>query len=373
MKNSLLNNKTNFVSDYFFRINWLVYLFLLILALIGATILYSVSQGSFYPLVISHLVKFLISSAALFIICFIRIKLIYEASYLIYLFSLFLLVLVIFFGNADYGSNRWLNFAGFTFQPSEFSKIALIICLSRYYNDYQFINNNNLLKALFPILIIIFPILFVINQPDLGTALLILISSLAVIFLSGIGLWYIFFSLIFFSFLAPILWTLLYDYQKQRIITFLNPEQDPLGSGYHIAQSKIAIGSGGFFGKGYIKGSQSHLEFIPEMHTDFVFAIFSEEFGFFGSICLILIYSYVIFYGLISSYRSKNIFNKLAISGLTINVFLYLIVNISMVVGLIPVVGVPLPLVSYGGSAMLVTMISFGLIMNLNNSADKIN
>ena len=155
--------------------------------------------------------------------------------------------------------------------------------MARYYNDYYFLSNNNILKVFFPILIFIIPFSLVIKQPDLGTGLLILISSLAVIFLSGISLWYILFSTVFFASLAPLLWNFLYDYQKKRILTFLNPEQDPLGSGYHIAQSKIAIGSGGFLGKGYIQGSQSHLEFIPEMHTDFVFSIFSEEFGFLGS------------------------------------------------------------------------------------------
>ena len=373
MKNNLLNNKTSYISNFFIRINWIVYFFLLLLAFIGSVILYSVSEGSFYPLVSSHIVKFAISSFALFITCFIGIKFIFKYSYLIYLFSLFLLIIVLFLGSNDYGSNRWLIFGGFAFQPSELSKITIIILLSRYYHDYQLINNNNFLKVFFPILIIFFPIAFVVNQPDLGTAVLILICSLSVVFLSGIGLWYIVFSLIFFSSLAPVIWNLLYDYQKQRIITFLNPEQDPLGSGYHIAQSKIAIGSGGFLGKGYIKGSQSHLEFIPEMHTDFVFSIFSEEFGFFGSIFLIIIYSYVICYGLISAYKAQTVFSKLTISGLTINIFLYFIVNISMVIGLIPVVGVPLPLVSYGGSAMLVTMISFGLIMNMNNFADKLD
>ena len=187
----------------------------------------------------------------------------------------------------------------------------------------NFISNNNILKYFFPILILIIPFLLVINQPDLGTGVLILISSLAVIFLSGISLWYILFSGVLFASLAPLLWNFLYDYQKKRILTFLNPEQDPLGSGYHIAQSKIAIGSGGFLGKGYIQGSQSHLEFIPEMHTDFVFSIFSEEFGFLGSIILLFIYSYVLCYGLYSSYKAKSTYSRLIIAGLTINIFVF--------------------------------------------------
>ena len=371
MKDTVLRNKPSYFNNFISRVNWLVYFFLILLALIGSIILYSVSQANFYPLASAHLLKFLVSSIALFIICFIRINFIFKSSYIIYFFSILLLILVLFLGNNDQGSNRWIYLAGFTFQPSEFSKVALIMCLSRYYHDYQLINNNNFLKVFFPIIIIILPVSFVINQPDLGTALLILISSLSVMFLSGIGLWYIIVAVIFIGLSAPIIWNLLYDYQKLRIITFLNPEQDPLGSGYHIAQSKIAIGSGGFFGKGYTKGSQSQLEFIPEMHTDFVFSIFSEEFGFLGSIILIIIYSYIIFYGLLCAYKAKNTFSKLAISGLTLNIFLYFIINISMVIGLIPVVGVPLPLVSYGGSAMLVTMISLGLIMNLNNFTEK--
>ena len=370
---SILDNSNNYIKNIFFKINWIVYFFLSSLAFIGGLILYSVSEGSFYPLASSHLIKYLISSVALFLTCFISAKLIYKTSYLLYFFSIILLIAVLIFGSDNFGSNRWLDIGGFTFQPSELSKVAVIVALARYYHDYYFISNNNFLKVFFPIILLLVPFLFVINQPDLGTGLLILISSLILIFLSGIGIWYIFFSTIFFTLLAPLLWNYLYDYQKQRILTFLNPEQDPLGSGYHIAQSKIAIGSGGFLGKGYIKGSQSHLEFIPEMHTDFVFSIFSEEFGFLGSVILIIIYTYLLLYGIMSSYKAKNTFNKLIIAGLTVNIFLYFIVNLAMVIGLIPVVGVPLPLVSYGGSAMLVTMISFGLIMNLNNSKDLVN
>ncbi len=371
--NNFTNYKPNNMKNIFLKINWVVYFFLTLLAFIGGLILYSVSQGSFYPLVSSHLFKYFISSMALFITCFISINFIYKTSYIIYFFSILLLISVLILGNDVFGSNRWLSIAGFTFQPSELSKLAIILAISRYYHDYYFISNNNILKVTFPIIILFIPFAFVINQPDLGTGLLILISGLTVIFLSGIGIWYIFFSIIFATSLAPLLWNLLYDYQKKRILTFLNPDQDPLGSGYHIAQSKIAIGSGGFFGKGYIKGSQSHLEFIPEMHTDFVFSIFSEEFGFLGSLILVLIYSYVLCYGIVSSYRANNTFTKLTIAGLTTNIFLYFIVNISMVIGLIPVVGVPLPLVSYGGSAMLVTMISFGIIMNLSNFKGQLN
>ncbi len=368
-----IEKHNNLIKNFFIKINWTVYFFLSLLAFIGGLILYSVSEGNFYPLVSSHFYKYLVSSVALFFTCFISINYIYKFSYIVYFFSIILLIIVLFLGNDSLGSNRWLYIGGFTFQPSEFSKVAVVIALARYYYDYHFISNNNILKVFFPILIVIIPFTFVINQPDLGTGLLILISSLTVIFLSGVSLWYILFSGVFFASLAPLLWNFLYDYQKKRILTFLNPEQDPLGSGYHIAQSKIAIGSGGFSGKGYIQGSQSHLEFIPEIHTDFVFSIFSEEFGFLGSMILILIYFYVLCYGVYSSYKAKSNFSRLIIAGLTINIFLYFIVNISMVIGLIPVVGVPLPLVSYGGSAMLVTMISFGLIMNLNNFKNKLH
>ena len=280
-----------------------------------------------------------------------------------------MLIALIFLGIESAGSRRWLDLGLYTIQPSELAKIGLILGLSRYYCDFKQVQNNSILKVIIPFVLVLIPFYLILNQPDLGTSLLLLFIGAAIIFISGISFILILLGLLLFSFGVPMIWGQLYDYQKRRILTFLNPENDPLGSGYHIAQSKIAIGSGGFWGKGYMNGSQSQLQFIPEIHTDFVFSIFSEEFGFFGSILIILLYMIIISYGLIKSFSTQDHFNKLVIFGLTINIFLYFIINISMVIGLIPVVGVPLPLVSFGGSAMLATMIAFGIIMNLKSKS----
>ena len=372
MKSDILNNKTNSITRLFFKINWSIYFFLTLLCILGGVILYSVSGGNFHPLVSSHLIKYLISSLALFFCCFISINVLYKSSYVIYAFSIILLIAVLILGNNDFGANRWLYLAGFTFQPSEFSKISLIVILARYYNDYQLINNNNFLKILFPVFVIILPIILIINQPDLGTALMILVSSLSVVFLSGIGLPYIVISIIFFSLLTPLLWSSLYEYQKLRIITFLNPENDPLGSGYHIIQSQIAIGSGGTFGKGWMKGTQSHLDFLPEKHTDFIFSMLGEEFGFFGTISvigLIVLITYLT-YQIVNNSKIDT-FQRILGFGIISNFFFAALINMSMVIGILPIVGLPLPLVSYGGSSMLTYFIGFGLILSIKLGVDR--
>ena len=349
------------------NINWGICLILAMLTAIGCITLYSVSGGIFSQLVKSHITKFFFSLLVFFIFCFFKKNIIYNYSYYFYLLTTLLLILVIFLGLESAGSRRWLDLGLYTIQPSELAKIGLILALSKYYSDFKQVQNNSVLKVLIPFFLILIPFYLILNQPDLGTSLLLLFIGISIVFISGISFILVSLGILSFSFAIPLIWGQLYDYQKRRILTFLNPENDPLGSGYHIAQSKIAIGSGGFWGKGYMKGSQSQLQFIPEIHTDFVFSIFSEEFGFFGSILIITLYITIIFYGIIKSFSAADHFNKLVIFGLTVNIFLYFIVNISMVIGLIPVVGVPLPLVSFGGSAMLATMISFGIIMNLKN------
>ena len=366
MKTSLYLDRKNIFFQILKNISWTVVVSLLILFFVGCIVLYSASGGSFEPLVNKHILKFLISISVFFLICFLNYNLIRDHSYSLYFLSLFGLIYLLFFGIESAGSKRWISIGALTVQPSEFAKIFLILALSRYYNDLEHIKNSSILKLIIPIIFIIFPFFFITSQPDLGTSLLLFANGICLIFLSGISLWIIFLGFIAFLFSIPIVWNFLHNYQKQRILTFLNPEGDPLGSGYHIAQSKIAIGSGGFTGKGYMEGSQSQLEFIPEIHTDFVFSIFSEEFGFLGSVIIIFLYLYLIIYGILSSYKTKNIFDKLLVFGLTVNFFFYFIVNVSMVIGLIPVVGVPLPIISYGGSSMLAVMISFGIIEKVN-------
>ena len=371
MKLKKFNHDTFHFISKLKNINWFIFFIILILAFIGCATLYSVSGGIFSFLVKSHLIKFCFSLSIFFIIFFLGKNIIYNFSYFFFFFTLFLLFILIFFGTESAGSKRWLDLGLFTIQPSEISKIGLILALSRYYNDFKQVKNSSIFKIIISVLMVLLPFYLIIKQPDLGTGVLLLFIGLSIIFVSGISFTLIFFGTLLSSFAIPLIWGQLYDYQKRRILTFLNPESDPLGSGYHIAQSKIAIGSGGFFGKGYMNGSQSQLQFIPEIHTDFIFSIFSEEFGFFGSSIIILLYAFIIVYGLLQCLKTENYYNKLVIFGLTINIFLYFIVNISMVIGLLPVVGVPLPLVSFGGSAMLAAMISLSIIMCLKKNSNS--
>ena len=366
MKPNFNYNKKQSFFIIFKNINWSIVAVLFILFGIGCMVLYSASGGNFYLLVQKHILKFLFSLSIFFILCFINYETYKNYSYLLYALSIVALIVLIFFGVESAGSKRWINLGSFSIQPSEFTKIFLIFALARYYQDLEHIKNSSILKLILPLFAIFLPFLLIVNQPDLGTSILLLINGLSIIILSGLSIWLILLGGVLFLAFIPLVWNFLHFYQKQRILTFLNPENDPLGSGYHIAQSKIAIGSGGFFGQGYMKGSQSQLEFIPEIHTDFVFSIFSEEFGFIGSLIIIFLYLYLLSYGVLSCFKAKNIYDKLIVFGLTMNFFLYFLINISMVIGLVPVVGVPLPIISYGGSSMLAILISFGIIQNIN-------
>ncbi len=362
LKLSNKNNSLQFIKS----INWDVICILFIFFFTGCTVLYSASGGELSPLVKNHILKFIFSLIVFIAILFINYNFIKKISLVFYITIVALLIFLIFFGVESAGSKRWISLSFFSIQPSEFAKIALVLAISKYYSEMTYLKNNSFIKSIFPIVLILVPFFLIVNQPDLGTSLLLLANGLSIIIVSGISIWLIIVGLIIFISLIPITWNLLYNYQQDRILTFLNPESDPLGSGYHIAQSKIAIGSGGFLGKGYMQGSQSQLEFIPEIHTDFVFSIFSEEFGFLGSVIIILLHLYLFFYGLKSSFYANNEFDKLVLFGLTINYFLYFIINISMVIGLVPVVGVPLPIISYGGSSMLAIIISFAIIQKIN-------
>lgn len=363
--NAKAKNKNNFLKNLKI-INWDIILILVLFFFIGCTVLYSASGGDPSQLVKSHVIKFIFSSMVFFLICVANYNLIKKVSFVFYSITIITLIYLVFFGEESAGAKRWISFGFFSIQPSEFAKIFLVLAISKYYNEVSYIKNNSLIKSIFPILLILLPFFLIFNQPDLGTSLLLLANGLSIIIISGISVWLIIIGFILALSLIPITWNLLHNYQQDRILTFLNPENDPLGSGYHIAQSKIAIGSGGFTGKGYMRGSQSQLEFIPEIHTDFVFSIFSEEFGFIGSVIIILLHLYLFFYGMKSSFYANNEFDKLVIFGLTINYFLYFIINISMVIGLVPVVGVPLPIISYGGSSMLAIIISFAIIQKIN-------
>ncbi len=362
---SQTSKKSNFINSLK-SINWDIILILITFFITGCVVLYSASGGQFSPLVDKHIIKFIVCAFFFSLICIVNYQFINKFSIIFYFFTIIALIFLIFFGSESAGSKRWISLGFVSIQPSEFTKVFLVLAIAKYYDEVSNIRSNSLLKSIFPLILILVPFFLIVNQPDLGTSLLLLANGVSLIILSGINIWLILIGFIVFLLSIPISWNLLHSYQQKRIITFLNPENDPLGSGYHIAQSKIAIGSGGFTGKGYMQGSQSQLEFIPEIHTDFVFSIFSEEFGFIGSIIIILLHLYLFFYGLRSSFLANNSFDKLVVFGLTINYFFYFFVNICMVIGLVPVVGVPLPIISYGGSSMLAIIISFAIIQKIN-------
>lgn len=261
------------------------------------------------------------------------------------------------------GAQRWIDLGVIQLQPSELMSVALVLALARYFHHLDEDNIAKLRYLVVPVLMIIVPVALVLKQPDLGTALVLLMGGVALLFLAGVRFWMFAVMGVASAGALPLIWRFLRDYQKSRIYTFLNPDSDPLGAGYHILQSKIALGSGGLFGKGFLLGTQSHLSFLPEKQTDFIFTTLAEEFGLFGGLVLIGLYTAMIAYACAIALRSRNHFGRLLGFGIVVNFFLYVFINIAMVTGLIPVVGVPLPLVSYGGTAMLTVMFGFGLVM----------
>jgi rod shape determining protein RodA len=298
------------------------------------------------------------------ILSFFNIRFWHYTAYVFYIIVLILLIWASLYGVKASGSQRWVDLYFINLQPSELMKVAIIVCLARYYHRVQLDKVNSFQNLLTAIVILILPMMLVISQPDLGTSILIALSGLVVIWLTGLNIKYFLYS--FFSLLisAPFAIAFLEDYQKLRILTFLNPDRDPLGAGYQIIQSKIAVGSGGFTGKGFLKGTQSYLEFLPEKHTDFIFTLFAEEHGFLGSLGLLIIYITVIYRVIKIGSISRSFFSKLYCYGFGSAIFFYVTVNMSMVLGLLPIVGSPLPLLSYGGSSMLATMIGFAIVMS---------
>ena len=348
------------------NLNFLLIFLLILLSVIGSAGLYSAADGSFSPWSGRHLTRLTFFLFLAIIISVIDIKLIYKYAYLIFILSLLLLLSVEIIGVLGKGASRWIRIFGLSLQPSEIIKITIVLALARFYNDLRFDKIGNPIYLFIPFLIIFLPFLLVIIQPDLGTALSIFILGIMVLFVAGIKIWK--FILGFFVFIStiPFLWNYIKPYQKNRILSFLNPENDPLGQGYQLMQSKIALGSGGSTGKGFLKGTQSYLEYLPEKQTDFIFTLIGEEFGFIGTIFIIILFFIIISICYYVSIKSFHIFGRIFSLGIATNLFIYVIMNISMVSGLIPVVGIPLPLISYGGTAMLAIMISMGIILNID-------
>ncbi|MDC3143916.1 rod shape-determining protein RodA [Pelagibacteraceae bacterium] len=338
----------------------------------GLLSLYSVADANFNPWAKNHLIRFLVGLIIFFFICLIDIKLIIRLAYPLFFLNILALILILFIGTETYGATRWIRFAGLSLQPSEFIKVSLILCLAKYYHSIPVIEASKISRMVIPAVITLIPVGLVMIQPDLGTSIIILIGAGSIFWITGVNYKYFISAFGLVCAAIPVGWQYLHNYQKERVYTFFNPERDPLGNGYHIMQSKIALGSGGLSGKGYLEGTQSHLSFLPEMHTDFIFTMFGEEFGFLGTIFLLIIYFSIILLSFNLAIKSRNSFGKYLSCGLIFLFFIHVFINISMVMGLLPVVGVPLPLISYGGSSMLATMISFGLIMNCYINRDNI-
>ena len=362
MREDSLNPPNYSVGQKLLNLHWVLILLICLTATLGIALLYSAANGSFHPWASRQLVRFSVGFFVMISVAMIDVRFWLRFAYAFYLFSLFLLGLVEIMGFVGMGAQRWLDLGYFNLQPSELMKIALVIALARYFHGLNTEDVARPTRLIRPLLMVLAPAALVLRQPDLGTALMLIMASGAIFFIAGVRLWK--FGVIIISAIvaAPIGWQLLHEYQKRRVLTFMNPESDPLGAGYHIIQSKIALGSGGMTGKGFMQGTQGHLNFLPEMQTDFIFTMLAEEFGLVGGLGLLTLYSLLVASGAIISVRANNQFGRLVAMGVTVTFFLYAFINIAMVMGLIPVVGVPLPLISYGGTAMISLLIGFGLL-----------
>ena len=358
-----LNSELTFIQKVK-KLDFVLLFSIIILSAISLVVMYSTDGGEILYHTKSHFIKLVTFFLLMLVISFFNIKIWHLFSYIFYILTIFLLIWVAFYGVKVSGSQRWMNLYFIVLQPSELMKIAIILCLAKYYHRLKIDNVNSFTSIIIVLTIILIPVMLVVSQPDLGTSILIALSGLIILWLGGVRIKYFFYSFFTFLITLPFIISFLKPYQKLRILTFLDPDRDPLGAGYQIIQSKIAIGSGGLEGKGFLKGTQSYLDFLPEKHTDFIFTLFSEEFGFLGSIVLLIIYSIIIIRIIRIGTISRSNFAKLFCFGYAFAIFIYIVVNLSMVLGLVPIVGSPLPIMSYGGSSMLATMIGFGIVLS---------
>ena len=350
-------------QEKFFRINFSYVFLIILLAGIGTLTLYSAANGNWEPWALRHISRFIVAFVLMFVMALVDMRYYYKWAYVFYFVTLLMLVAVEVTGHIGMGAQRWINFGLFKVQPSELMKIGMVLFMARYFSSMSIQGIQSIRGIIIPAVLIVLPVALIILEPDLGTALMVLSTATMMLFAVGVQIWKFVLVGIIGAASLPIAWNFLHEYQQNRVLTFLNPERDPLGSGYHIIQSKIAFGSGGVFGKGFLHGTQTHLNFLPEKHTDFIFTMLSEEFGMLGSLTVVFINLLLIIIGYVFAYRTRNYFAKLTIIGLNTNYFLYVFINIAMVMGLLPVVGVPLPLISYGGTVMFSIMVSFGIIL----------
>ena len=359
-----LNNGGFNLFQKFRNFDYILLACILLLGFISLATMYSTDGGKILFHTKSHFTKLIIFTIMMLIFSFINIRFWFSIGYLSYLLVVGLLIWTYLFGITSSGSQRWINLYFINLQPSELMKIVIILCLAKYFHRMRLEGVNSIYTILTSLIIILLPMGLVIVQPDLGTSLLIAVSGITVLWFAGINHKYFIYTMLGFVISLPFIIAFLKPYQKLRVLTFLNPDRDPLGAGYQIIQSKIAVGSGGIFGKGFLKGTQSYLEFLPEKHTDFIFTLFSEEFGFVGSAILLIIYGITIYRIVAIGAGLRSYFAKIFCYSFGAAIFVFITINMSMVLGLLPIVGSPLPIMSYGGSSMLATMIGFGIVMS---------
>lgn len=354
------------------EINWFVVSVVSIISVVGLAMMLSAGAGEFSLWASRQLLHFGIGFIIMLIIALLPMRILIDYAYPIYFLGVIVLVGVDIIGHTGMGAQRWLKLGGFTLQPSEFMKIALILALARYFHNTHPEDIRRITFLILPALLIIVPVILIYRQPNLGTSVITALVGGTLCFLAGIRWRYFISLLVLAAASAPIAWQyFLHDYQKERVMTFLDPQQDPLGSGYNILQSIIAIGSGGLFGKGYMQGSQNQLNFLPEKHTDFIFTMLSEEFGFIGSMIILGLYGVLMISGMVVALRSRSTFGAMLAAGVTTIIFVHVFINCGMVMGIMPVVGLPLPLMSYGGSVTLSTLMGIGLILNAHMHRDQ--
>ncbi len=355
------------------KLNWVLLILTLLLGGIGVAMLYSASGGDWLPWAKAHSIRFAVGCVLMLFVAVMPLKFWYQSAYLWYAFGVMLLIIVEIMGQMGMGAQRWINIGGMTIQPSEFMKLAVILALARFFHTLHPMDRKSLVWLLPPILMIALPAVLILKQPNLGTTTILIGISLAIWFAGGLLWRYVLLGVAGVAAAIPLAWKfLLHDYQKQRVMTFLDPESDPLGAGYNIIQSMIAIGSGGLEGKGFIKGSQGQLDFLPEKHTDFIFTMLAEEFGFIGCAALLFIFTILLGYAVAIAIRARHRFGGMVATGVAAMLWLHVMINTAMVMGLIPVVGVPMPFLSYGGTILLASCLAMGLLQNIYINRDAI-
>jgi len=348
------------------QLNWALVVAVGLLGSIGYLVLYSAGGGSHEPWAWRHGIRLAFGLCVMMAVALFDIRFWFRWAYVVYAVAFVMLLGVEVAGALNKGAQRWIDLGLFQLQPSEVMKVGLVLCLARYFHSAYLDEVKRLFFLAVPLAAIALPAVLVLKQPDLGTSLMLIACGAALLFLAGVRLWKFALAIGAVTAALPIAWASLHDYQRQRVLTFLDPETDPLGAGYHIIQSKIALGSGGIWGKGFLQGSQAQLSFLPEKQTDFAFTMLAEETGFVGAVVVLLLCLSVIALCLVVALRCNHQFGRLLAMGIAVNFFLYVMINVAMVTGLIPVVGVPLPMISYGGTAMLTTLFGFGLVLSID-------